>query len=351
MQYDESIDTAHTMSADYVPETIVDRDDEQATLTEVVSATGSRQLYIYGPQGTGKTFVTRRVMEETKRDIETSYISCIQFNSQYEVLRQLYCSLTGEEINKGYHTAQLQEQIEQQLGDQQLILVLDDIDFLLENNGDDLLYYLSRMRHRGNLSLVAISNNHPEPRSVVEERTLSSLQLWPLIFEPYSEDEVREILTHRLQQASLLDTVDQEALSEITTATQNVQLALHWLEQAAASAERQITRDLLTNVKSAAAQRYRDILLKDFSRHHIILFEAISQLLVEAGDSAYTGAVYDRYTELCHSMRKDPLSHRRITDFITHLELLNIITVNRYYGGAKGKTREIRLESLFSQPH
>lgn len=345
MQYDDYVDAATALATDHVPQTIVNRDDKQAALADALSTVGSRHLYLYGPRGTGKTLITRRSLDDTPQGTATCYISCVQFDTQYEVLRQLYRSLTTEDINNGYHTAQLQERIEQHLAEQQLVLVLDDIDFLLENNGDDLLYYLSRMQHHANVSVIAISSNHPEPCSVIEERTLSSLQPWPLIFEPYTEEQAYKILEHRLHEVSLIDTIKQDALSHVVSTTQNVQLALHWLEQAASTAEERITIELLDNVRSAAVQRYRDVLLTEFSPHHHVLFEAITQLVVENGGSVCTGSVYNRYSELCYSMRKDPLSHRRITDFITHLELLNVITVKRYYGGRKGKTREIRLES------
>jgi Cdc6-like AAA superfamily ATPase len=40
------------------------------------------------------------------------------------------------------------------------------------------------------------------------------------------------------------------------------------------------------------------------------------------------------------------MSTRRISDYLTHLELLGIINVDHHDGGAEGKTRILRLQHL-----
>jgi orc1/cdc6 family replication initiation protein len=346
MDFDDVVDAPTTLNPTHIPETIVNRDDEQAGLVDSLTAADARNLYLYGSRGTGKTLLIRKFLQDHPHNTRTCYISCIQFDTQYQVLRQLYRSLTDEDINNGYHTAQLQQRIEDRLSDHNLILVLDEIDFLLENDGSDLLYYLSRMEHSDNISLVMISANHPNPRTVIGDRALSSLQPWYLTFEPYTAEQAYEILQERLREASMLDSVTREALTLIVATTRNIQLGLHWLEQAAATPNEQITEELLRNIKSAAAQRYRDVLLTNFSPHHHLLLEAISQLVTERDEGVRAGAVYDRYQELCESTSRDVLTNRRISDFITHLALLDIIDIDHHSGGKEGRTREIRLNEL-----
>jgi len=346
MDFEDVADAPTTLNPAHIPETIVNRDDEHAGLVDSLSAADARNLYLYGPRGTGKTLLIRKYLQEHSRDTQTCYISCIQYDTQYQVLRQLYRSLTDEDINNGYHTAQLQHRIEDQLVEHELVVILDDIDFLLENDGNDLLYYLSRMEHSDNIRVVAISSNHPNPQTVIGDRALSSLQPWYITFEPYTAEQAYEILQERLREASMLDNVTREALTLIVATTRNIQLGLHWLEQAAATPNEQITEDLLRNVKSAAAQRYRDVLLTNFSPHHHLLLEAISQLDTEQNERVPAGTVYDRYQELCESTGRDVLTNRRISDFITDLELLNIIDIKHHTGGKDGRTREIRLNEL-----
>jgi len=343
MQNEDFADSLTALNPDHVPETIVNRDDEQTVLLDALSETAARNLYLRGPRGTGKTLLTRRTLEELPPGTTTCYISCTQFDTQYQVLRQLYRSLTNDNVNNGYHTAQLQQLIEERVADKELVLVLDELDFLLENDGNELLYYLSRMKHSTNINLVTISANHSNPQPVIEDRALSSLQPWYITFKQYTAEQAYDIFQERLREASMLGSVTREALTLLAATTRNIELGLLWLGQAATTAEEQITEDLLRNVKSAAEQRYRDSLLTQFSPHHHILLEAISQLVVENGGSVYSGAVYDRYTEICDTMGRDALTHRRVSDFIVHLELLNIVDVNKYHGGEYGRTRDIRL--------
>lgn len=76
----------------------------------------------------------------------------------------------------------------------------------------------------------------------------------------------------------MFDTVQRTALTYLVTRTQNIQLGLHWLAQAASTSETQVTVDPLRDIAPAAAQPYRDDLLPGFTTHHNPLFEAISQL-------------------------------------------------------------------------
>ncbi|MFB6199859.1 MAG: hypothetical protein ABEJ83_03195, partial [Candidatus Nanohaloarchaea archaeon] len=48
----------------------------------------------------------------------------------------------------------------------------------------------------------------------------------------------------------------------------------------------------------------------------------------------------------CTAYDEEALSNRRISDYLQHLELLNLVEVDYYYGGEKGKTREISLSEI-----
>jgi len=67
------------------------------------------------------------------------------------------------------------------------VIILDDVDFLLQKDGDGLLYYLSRTK---DVSLVVVSSNHADPSSVLEERTYSSLHPRKASIEPYTDSIV-----------------------------------------------------------------------------------------------------------------------------------------------------------------
>lgn len=336
-------DTTDTAERDR-PGQLVNRQEEQTTLENRLTAPGARNLYLYGPRGSGKTHITHAVLNDLSSNYTTCYLSCLNHDTQYKVLKKLCSRLTGVDVGSGYHTAQLKQHIEDTLTDQPTVIVLDELDFVLENDGTDLLYYLSRMEQNHALNLVCISANYPELGTVIDDRTYSSLHPEPVDIEPYSVDQVRRILAETDPDSLSSISVEPHVYGYIASQTQNVRLALHWLQYAADAVEEALTKDRVEETRQSAHQFYWDVLLKDFTPHHHILLEAIDQLSAENGGNVYTGEIYNRYEELCEASGNDTRSQRRLSDYLSHLELLGIIQADYHRGGTKGKTREITLD-------
>lgn len=324
------------------PPVILHRDEEQSLLHTAVTDLASQHLYVHGPRGVGKTLLVRDAL--TAPAATTAYyVSCLYHDTQYKVLKRLCERATDEDINSGYHTAQLQECLANHLHDAPPIIVLDDLAFLLANDGNDLLYFLSRLERHTALSIVGIASQ-PSLLTDLDERTYSSLRPQHLAVTSYSDDEVAHILAERVEGALPPDTVTPAALEHIAATTSNLTLGLHWLACAAVQAA-EITVSVLQAVQDDAVQRYRDALLNEFTWHHTVLLDVIDKATVEPVNVT-TGTVYDHYREYCRTGGHDPLTARRISDYLIQLELLNLIDVTHYHGGQRGKTREIRPTSF-----
>lgn len=347
MKRDDSPQENSDLALRYQTGAVLNRESEQDALEERLSQSTATNLYLSGPRGCGKSTVTKHVIEQLPDHIETSYISCLNNTTQYEVLDELLYTLTGTQLGTGYHTSDLKDRIEEHLDTAETTIVLDEIDFLLNNDGSDLLYYLSRIELDQHLNIIGISSNNPDLAAVIDNRTYSSLLPDHIDFEPYSQEQTRGILANIVRHSDLSKAINQDALDHISSTTQNIRFALHWLDLATTTADEQVTEEAVEIAHLEAVQRYQDILLKDFTTHHYILLEAINQLLSENGDTITTGVVYDRYDDLCDAVDETNLSHRQLSDYLTHLRLLNIIQVDHYRGGAQGKTREIQLTSTF----
>lgn len=331
-----------------VPETIIGRDEEIDALVETLAGSTTQHLSVHGPRGSGKTLLARRALEELSADVTTCYVPCTTYDTQYKVLQRVSQVLTGSATPSGYHTTELQRQLEDELADRRLIVVLDEVDFLLENDGNDLLYHLSRMNHSPQVRLVLISPTHPESTDLLEERVRSSLQPWSLTVDRYRAETVDRILATRLQTAGFLEQVERAAVTLIAATTRNVRLGLHWLAEAIETSGDEdtisISEACVRGLESAALQRYREDLLAPFSAHHRLLCEAIGLLTTDDTSPVRTGVVYEQYDALCGAAEVKPVSTRRVGDFLTHLELLGLIAVEYSYGGSEGKTRTIQLK-------
>jgi orc1/cdc6 family replication initiation protein len=343
---DDLIDNPEALQPDYIPPEFVDRNRERTGLARAFSdiADGTLgNLHISGPHGTGKTHLTHETLEELPSKINSPHISCTQHDTQYKALKQLYSAVTGEDVESGHHTSKLQRQIKKRTTHVPTIVVLDDIEFLLLNDGNDLLYYLSRLGK--NISVVTISSNQTDLHSELEERTYSSLQPQSIAFDSYDAKQAYQILADRARTALTPQSLHRDALTYISSRTRNISLGLHWLQTAAERATNSITVDTIKEVQSTARRRYVDHLLDDFTPHHELLFQAMTELTTEnkAETTLQTGAVYDRYQDLCETYDEEKLSTRRLGDFLKQLEQLDLIDADYRYGGQKGKTREIQL--------
>ena len=342
------IDSRPPLEHSFIPTTFVGRDDFQDALSDsftVEADSPAQHLHVYGVRGTGKTHLLQRFLTTFPPTVTTCYLSGIPHDTQYKAVERLYQQLTGTELGTGHHVADIQRQITEQVT-LPTVVVVDEVDFLLLNDGDDLLYFLSRL---DNTAVITISANHQTLEDCLDDRTYSSFRPQHIHLEPYSASEARQILADRARQALRPESIEQSTLSHITEMTQNITLGRIWLREAADTANERITLELVEKLQPTVYQEYVEYLLADFTPHHQRLYEAIERLADELESSFQTGAVYDEYREHCDTAGVAPLSERRVSDFLTHLERLNLIETTYHYGGVKGKTRDITLVEWQSQ--
>jgi len=328
------IEDSAPLQREYLPDPMIDREKKQEKLEAGIE--NPQNLHIHGPRGTGKTHLTKKAVEDIEAD--TCYISCLKHDTQYKVLKKVLHLLTNEEVGTGHHTSELQRRIQKQVEVLETVLVLDELDFLLLNDGDDLLYFLSRLD--ADLSLVLMTANYEDLSEQVEERTFSTLQPNRIGFEPYSGEEIYEVLADRARRSLKPRSLRREALTYIASSTQNPALALTWLRLSAQQAEDTVTETLVKEVQEEASQSHIDNKLQKLSQHHRLLYQGIEELN-EEHEKIQTGDVYRRYKNLCQAYNKDSLSDRRISDYLKQLEQTGLIQSQYHYGGRKGKTREI----------
>jgi len=334
------------LQPEYIPSKFVDRDEKGTALSNLLAEDSSRNIHLQGPRGTGKTHLALSNLNQLSNDVNSCYVDCTGADTQYKALKQIYKSTTEEEISSGHHTSDLQRKIEKRTSAIQTVIVLDEIDFLLLNDGDSLLYYLSRTNNT-QINVVTISSQITDPQKRVEERTYSSLQPYPLTIEPYNREEIFQILVKRAQQALKPQSLQRQALTYIASTTQNTRLGLQWLKTAAKQTSNNIiTETQVQEVQDEAFERYTAQFLDQFTSHHQTLYQAITELDEEkqGRDTVRAGEIYQRYQQLTQTYDEEStLSNRRISDYLKQLEQLNLIQAEYHYGGRKGKTREITL--------
>jgi len=337
------IDKQQPLQPEYIPSQVVNRDEQRREVEQAFSAGILSNLLFHGPRGTGKSLIAHHTIIESGDNLQGHYIPCNRYNTQYKALRHLHASITDDETGPGYHTSRLQREIEQQTLHTKHLVVLDELDFLLLNDGNDLLYYLSRLDTSGNVGLILISSETSSLEDRVDERTYSTLQPQRLSFEPYTPEEAYEILAKRARHSLEPSSLHHNALTYITSTTTNLEHGLHWLRQAAQNQDEPITEETVRRHREDTQQAIIDTKLAGHTEHHRHLYQAIQS---QTNSTLRSGQAYTAYREHCNKQDVEPLSNRRISDFLKHLDLYDIIDTTYHRGGTEGKTREIKLNTL-----
>ena len=181
-------------------------------------------LFAYGKTGTGKTIVTKFVLDRLQRKarehgraLDTSYVNCRLSGTNYRVIADL-CRALGREVPfTGLAVGELLDRFRNALQSRgsAFLVVLDEIDALVKRSEDDsLLYELTRINEKltdGWIGLIGISNDL-HFKDFLDPRVLSSLGEEEVVFKPYSSDELYDILKERAQLAFRSGVLDQGAL-------------------------------------------------------------------------------------------------------------------------------------------
>ena len=355
------------LNIDYVPEKLPFRDEETRTLAQVLSPIFKNirpsNLLLFGKPGTGKTAAARNVVErllkktaELKMDVKVLFVNAKTAGSAYKVLFEIAEELgINKEQEKHVHFTGLSmgeatDRILQFMQKKKLsvVLVIDEIDSLVDKSGDDILYNFTRANQKmkgGFITLIGISNSLTF-KDKLDPRVRSSLSEEELVFNPYSVDQLRQIL-HERATAAFSEGAISDATVNLCAAIAgrehgDARKAINLLRVSAELAEREgASRVDEKHVRAGEDRIERDapfIALRNTTTHIKLVMLAIMK-----SKSATTGDVYDTYLALCKEVEQKPLTQRRMTQIISDLELQGLVSTDIVNQGRYGRSQKIKI--------
>ena len=358
-----------TLTIDYVPEKLPFRDEETKTIAQALSVVlreaRPSNLLLFGKPGTGKTAVAKNVIErlckkakELGIEVIVPFVNTKTANTAYKVLyeiaedmginkveKKLQVYFTG--LSMGEATDRILDFIQKKKF--HVILVMDEIDSLVEKNGDDILYNFTRANERisegGFISLIGISNSLTF-KDKLDPRVRSSLSEEEMVFNPYTIEQLQRILSDRSKLAFNDDTVSDAAINLCAAMAGkengDARRAIDLLRVAAEIAERErVFKVEEKHIRLAQEKIERDTnyeVLKNSTTHTKLVIVAIIK-----SKNGNTGEVYEIYSSLCTNSEQEPLTQRRITQIISELDQLGLITSNVVSQGRYGRSQRIKI--------
>lgn len=357
-----------TLTIDYVPERLPFRDEESKTIAQVLSVILKNgrpsNLLVFGKPGTGKTAVVKNVINRLKKkstehgvEITVTLINAKTSNTSYKVLydiaedmgtnrfdKKLKVHFTG--LSMGEATDRILEYVKK--NKLQVILIIDEIDSLVDKNGDDILYSFTRANERmvenGFISLIGISNSLTF-KDKLDPRVRSSLSEEEIVFNPYTIPQLKEILNDRSKLAFNEGSISQAAINLCAAVAGrengDARKAIDLLRVAAEIAERERATMVDENhIRGAQEKIEKDTnyeVIKNSTTHTKLVVLSILK-----SQTGMTGDVYDIYLSLCKKIEQEALTQRRITQIVSELDQLGLITSNVVSHGRYGRSQIIR---------
>ena len=357
------------LTIDYIPERLQFRDVELTTIAKTLSISlkGSRpsNLLLFGKPGTGKTAVIKSVvkrLQQRSKDIairiDIPFINAKSANTAYKVLYEIAENMginKTDNKNKVYFTGLSLGEATNRILDfiiskkLHVIFVIDEIDSLVDKNGDDILYNFTRANENisteGFISLIGISNSLTF-KDKLDPRVRSSFSEEEVVFNPYRINELREILLDRVKLAFNNNTITTGAINLCAAIAGkdngDARKAIDLLRVAAEIAE--IEKDLKVNekhIRLAQDKIEKDTnyeIIKNSTIHTKLVLLSIAQSKI-----GNTGDVYSIYSTLCKNMNNEILTQRRITQIISELDQLGLISTNIINQGRYGRSQKMHL--------
>lgn len=363
------------LDINYVPSRLPHRDAQLSLLDQffrsVVETPGktAQRVLITGNIGTGKTVLSQhfglQIIRETREkgvNLHFVHVNCRECKgSLFMILHQVISRFHPNFPRRGYSSTEILQMLIQVLDAENafVILVLDELDALIRNEGSDPLYNLSRIQEgRLNapqrLSLICILRE-TEYLDLLDPSTRSTLQRNIISLEEYLKSQLRDILNDRANMAfkqnvvspSVLDFVAELASSEGGDARYAIEL----LWRAGKYADTlQLPIVSPENVRAAAASVY-PVVRKDevFSLgfHEKLFLLGIARYFRQTG-SAYVsmGDAEKAYAVVCEEYGKKGLRHTQLWKYVTGLAASGIIETKPSAIGQRGKTTIISLPKV-----
>ena len=350
----------------FLPETIEHRDEQlhlvAKTLAPVLKGDKPSNLFIYGKTGTGKTLTVKVVTNQllataTSKDIplKVIYLNCKLrkvADTEYRLIAQLAREFGKEIPTTGLPTDEVYSIFYKAVDsvNQNIVIVLDEIDSLVGKIGDEILYNLTRINgelKQSQITIVGISNDLVFTETL-DARVKSSLSEEELVYPPYNADQLRKILQLRVSKAFKEEAIENGVIEKCAALSArehgDARRAIELLRVSGELAERdQAEKVELRHLDIAENKIEKDRVLDTIKaqpkQYHAILYSILK--LYRPASSIMTGEVYETYKMLCEQTQLRPLTQRRVSDVISDLDGLGIITAKVTSKGRYGRTREI----------
>ncbi|RLF30203.1 MAG: cell division control protein Cdc6 [Thermoplasmata archaeon] len=351
----------------FIPSRLPHREEEVERLVLDLSpaARGERptNVLIYGKTGTGKTAVTRFVgralNEESGGRAKYVHVNCEISYTPFLVLTKILSELRGgqPEAYTGFSQDYVYGKILSAVSASgvSLVVALDEMDRLMARGGEGLLYLLLDANERldsGSIGVIGIANDIGITRGL-DPRVRSRLSEDKIVFPPYTTTQLMDILRDRARVAlrpgtwddGVLELIALTAAAEHGDARRAIELLRLAGDIADSRGSDRITEEHVVEARRRAEEDYLRRLVETLPLHQKAVLMAICELLNRGAPMITMSVLYGAYSNIVSFAGLQPLTQRRVRDFVHDLATMGLISAEVRSFGREGRTTVVTAKS------
>jgi len=363
------------LDINYVPSRLPHREVQLRLLNQffrfAVETPGkmTQRVLVVGKVGAGKTVLTQLFGQNISREAERrginlhyAHVNCRECKgSLFMVIQRVVLKFHPTYPKRGYSAQEILQTLMQILDEQKayLILTLDELDALVQNEGSDSLYSLTRVQEdrqipAQRLSLIGIVRD-TALLNTLDASTKSTLQRNIIQLEEYSQPQLRDILDDRIANAFRENTVPSQSVDLVAELAAmeggDARYAIELLWRAGKYADTLESREVQPeHVRKAASSVYptvRKDTIPTLNLHEKLFLLGIARRFKQS-DMAHLsmGEAEDAYAVVCEEYGEEKRGHTQLWKYVQELSIMEIVQAESSGTGQRGKTTLISLPKI-----
>jgi cell division control protein 6 len=363
------------LDINYVPHRLPHREKEHRLLMEFFDCLlrfperMTQRVIITGDVGTGKTALAQRfgadiTLEANKLGVNLRYVhvNCREYRGKlFLVLQHAVAFFRPSFPKRGYSAEEVLSTLMQSLDEEDafMILTLDEFGSLIEREGSDAVYKLTRLQEMRpgkpqRISLICILRDLKETERL-DASARSTLQRNVISLEKYSQEQLADILNDRVQMAFEPSAVPEDVVnlaSELAFSEGgNARFAIELLWRAGKYADAEsldvVSPECLRKAVSSIIPTLRKSELASLELHEKMFLLGVARVFKE-NQKAYASLseVEKAYAVVCEEFDERPHSHTQLWKYTRFLSALGILRTEVATTGKRGRATRVSLPSI-----
>ncbi len=363
------------LDINYIPQKLPHRETQHRLLLEFFNfilrcpEKMSQRVILTGDVGTGKTALAQHfgasiTSEANKRALKFRYVhvNCREYRGSLSPI--LHRAVTFFRPNyplRGYGSEEILGTLIQVLDEEnaQMVLTLDEFDSLIEKEGSDAVYKLTRLQEMRQgkpqrLSFIFIMRDL-KAIDPLDESAKSTLQRSIIRLERYGKPELIDILNDRVVMAFEISAVPEDVVDLISelayTETGNARFGIELLWRSGKYADAEdagcVEPEYVRMAVSSIIPGLRRSELSGLGLHEKLFLLAVAKFFKE-NEQAYVSLseVERAYAIACEEFDEKPNGHTQVWNYAQYLSKIGVLKTEVTTVETRGRTTRLSLPTI-----